>query len=328
MNKKLILATIFIAFSTLIVKAQEKAFHAFAVQGKYGITDSHQKEMVAPNYADFKVNQIGKFYLLKNDTEALLFRYTDGLKLEFDRIASKTISLNRGVFYSADRGNKTVLIDEYDLKEKELPNTYAKIYGDGYILLAEQTENPKTNDVIHIDRPSEIVTSKQIDTIFRFSKIENNNTTNTTRGELYGLNSGDKTYTYDEQLKLLHTFEPKLKDNNEFKKRIAETLNINIKSAVENPVMLSGMLPYNTIDADHKDGRTYFFKHNDESKKPLFDILGTAKATKHESCVEKMKPGSDEIDTFFCVDTRSSKIFLPAKYFKEVDLKVADKQTK
>ena len=328
MNKKLIIATIFIAVSILIVKGQEKAFHAFAVQGKYGITDSDQKEMVASNYADFKVNQIGNFYLLKNDTEAVLFRYTDGLNLKFDRIASKTISLNRGVFYSADRGNKTILIDEYNLKEKELPNRYAKIYGDGYILLAEQTENPKTYDVIHIDRPSEIVTSLQIDTIFRFAKIENNNPNNTTRGEIYGLNSGDKTYIYDEQLKLLHTFEPKLKDNNEFKKRIAETLNINIKSAVENPVMLSGILPYNTLDLNHKDGRTYFFKQYDESKKPLFDILGTAKATQHESCVEKHKPGSEEIETFFCVDPKSSKIFLPVKYFKVIDLKVSDNRTK
>lgn len=328
MNKKLIIATIFIAVSTLSLKAQEKVFHAFAVQGKYGITDSDQKEMVAPNYADFKVNQIGHFYLLKNDTEALLFRYTDGLKLKFDLIAPKTISLNRGVFYSADRGTKTFLIDQYELKEKELPNRYAKIYGDGYIILAEKTENPKTYDVIHIDRPSEIVTSKQIDTFFRFSKIENNHTTNTTRGEIYGLDSGDNTYIYDEQLKLLHIFEPKLKDNNEFKKRIAETLNINIKSAVENPVMLSGMLPYNTLDSNHKGGRTYFFKQYDESKKPLFDILGTAKATQHESCVEKLKLGSEEIDTFFCVDLKSAMIFLPIKYYKVVDLKVADKQTK
>ncbi len=328
MNKKLIIATIFIAVSTLILKAQEKAFHAFAVQAKFGITDSDQKEMVAPNYADFKVNQIGNFYLLKNDTEALLFRYTDRLQLKFDRIASKTISLNRGIFYSADRGNKTVLIDQYELKEKELPNRYAKIYGVGYILLAEQTANPKTYDVIHIDRPTEIVNSLQIETVFRFAKIENDNTNNTTRGEVYGLNSGEKTYIYDEQLKLLHTFEPKLKDNIEFKNRIADTLNINIKSVVENPVMLSGMLPYNTLDASNKDGRTYFFKQYDESKKPLFDILGTAKATQHESCVEKLKPGSEEMDTFFCVDAQSSKIFLPAKYYKVLDLKVADKQTK
>lgn len=317
---KLIPTYFLFTFFIVHLDAQEKSYRAFAVEGGYGITDAAQKEIVMPVYPDFKVNQIGNFYLLKNERGSILFRYTDGIKLEFDRLNSKTVSTKTGVFYYGDRHDKTFLINEYDLKETKLPARYTKINGLGYIVFGEQASTPKMYDLIHIDRPFEVAASIEVDLIYHFSRTGDNNTA----GEIYIITSGDKTFIYDDQLELLYTFQPKLKDKSDLKKIVYDTLNIKLDDPKEPLGMLYGMLPYNELKHEYKNGRTSFFTIYDKNKNVWFDIAGPAKLTQRESCIEIFKENTETIDTYFCADSKSKTIFLPQKYYKNIDLKLVD----
>jgi len=84
----------------------------------------------------------------------------------------------------------------------------------------------------------------------------------------------------------------------------------------------------NVLHGQDQDGRTYFYKRNDKTKKQIFDILGHAKATQNKSCIEKFKSDADQIDTFFCLDSKTGKRFFLLKYYKTVGLKMADHKIK
>lgn len=311
-------------FMVQFSQAQDRKYHEFGWKQKYGIVDDKGQEIVAPTYlwAVYTLHDQSQFIALNSYEEGgLIINKKTGKIEKFDFMYDTyLVNIADEKYFYAYNKNKSFLMNTLDLNKRiALPKIYQDVKQEGEFLIGNLPENN-----VDILSKKDFKILKEYKSMTDFSSYETGD-----HQRVYIVNQDKTTLFLDENLNQLFSAKNILKDFKEIQKFLA-TRNIKINEE-----------PYPTDEAIIGPGPNYphinaviegesvvyniYQSRNDFQK--FFKFRKKNFRLSNDSFNNKVEL-STRIDNsiftqlLFYTDVHTKTIFLPKKYWGEIELEL------
>lgn len=314
----------FLCILMIFSQAQESKYHEFGWKQKYGIVDDKGNEIVAPTYlwTVYTLHHQSPFIALNShENGGLIINKINGKIEKFDLMYDTyLLNLNGEEYFYAYNTTDSYLINNLDLEKRiRLPKKYQKVQLEEEFLIGNLTEN--NGDIL----------SKKDFKIFKenIPMTDFSSYKTVDRKIIYIANQKNTTLFLDENLNQLFSSKKSLKGFEEIQKFLAtKNIKINEEPYPITETMVGAGPDYPYIDAK-MDGEYVVYNiyqsRNDfqkffRFKRKNFRLSNDSYNNKVELSTRKENKVITHL--MFYTDVNTKTIFLPKKYWRDIELEL------